>query len=277
MISSTPVNTEPAAKATHTGHQLDGKTALVTGGNSGIGLATAQRLAAEGAHVFLTGRNQDTIDAAVATIGDNATGIRADVSSVDDLTKVAEAIAARGHGLDILFANAGGGEFTPLGEISAEQFSTVFLDQRRRHPVHRANHAGLLNPGASIVLAGSTAAYNGTPAFSVYAATKAAIRSFGRTWATELIPRGIRVNTVIPGPIETPGLTGLAPAGQGQQLLDGEAAKVPMGRVGRPDELAAAVLFLASDQSSFVTGTELFVDGGQSDLKMPSQIAPTPQ
>jgi NAD(P)-dependent dehydrogenase (short-subunit alcohol dehydrogenase family) len=249
---------------------------LVTGGNSGIGLATAQRLAAEGAHVFLTGRNQDTIDAAGASIGAGATGIRADVSNVDDLAKVADAITARGRGLDILFANAGGGEFTPLGQILPEQFSTVFLTNVGGTLFTVQTMLALLNPGASIVLTGSTAAYNGTPAFSIYAATKAAIRSFGRTWATELIPRGIRVNTVIPGPIETPGLTGLVPAGQSQQLLDGEAAKVPMGRVGRPEELAAAVLFLASDQSSFITGTELFVDGGQTDLKMPSQIVATP-
>jgi NAD(P)-dependent dehydrogenase (short-subunit alcohol dehydrogenase family) len=262
---------------TATGPRLDGKTALVTGGNSGIGLATAQRLAAEGAHVFLTGRNQDTIDAAVATIGSSATGIRADVSNVDDLTAVAQAISAHGHGLDILFANAGGGEFTPLGEISADQFSTVFLTNVGGTLFTVQTMLALLNPGASIVLTGSTAAYNGTPAFSIYAATKAAIRSFGRTWATELIPRGIRVNTVIPGPIETPGLTGLAPEGQGQQLLDGEAARIPMGRVGRPEELAAAVLFLASDESSFITGTELFVDGGQSDLKMPSQIPTSPR
>ena len=202
-----------------------------------------------------------------------ATGIRADVSNVDDLTKVADAIAARGQGLDVLFANAGGGEFTPLGQITAEQFSSVFLINVGGTLFTVQTMLPLLNAGASIVLAGSTAAYNGTPAFSIYAATKAAIRSFGRTWATELITRGIRVNTVIPGPIETPGLTGLAPAGQAQQLLDGEAAKVPMGRVGRPEELAAAVLFLASDQSSFITGTELFVDGGQSDLKVPSQFA----
>jgi NAD(P)-dependent dehydrogenase (short-subunit alcohol dehydrogenase family) len=255
MTSSAPVTTQPATMATQTGHQLDGKTALVTGGSSGIGLATAQRLAAEGAHVFLTGRNQDTIDAAVATIGASATGIRADVSSVEDLTKVAEAIAARRRGLDVLFANAGGGEFTPLGEISAEQFSTVFLINVGGTLFTVQTMLALLNPGASIVLTGSTAAYNGTPAFSIYAATKAAIRSFGRTWATELISRGIRVNTVIPGPIETPGLMGLAPAGQGQQLLDGEAARIPMGRVGRPEELAAAVLFLASDQISFISGT----------------------
>lgn len=260
------------ATAPQPGHQLGGKTALVTGGNSGIGLATAQRLAAEGAHVFLTGRNQDTIDVAVASIGERATGIRADVSQPEDLTAVAAAITERGHGLDILFANAGGGEFTALGDISPEQFSSVFLTNVGGALFTVQAVLPLLNAGASIVLTGSTAAYNGTPAFSVYAATKAAIRSFGRTWATELIPRGIRVNTVVPGPIETPGLTGLAPAGQGQQLLDGEAARVPMGRVGRPEELAAAVLFLASDQSSFMTGTEVFVDGGQTDLKVPSQL-----
>lgn len=271
------MDTSAPTQAIHPGRQLDGKTALVTGGNSGIGLATAQRLAAEGAHVFLTGRNQDTIDAAVATIGPNATGIRADVSDLATLTGVAEAIAARGRGLDILFANAGGGEFTPLGDITAEQFSSVFLTNVGGTLFTVQTMLPLLNRGGSIVLTGSTAAYNGTPAFSIYAATKAAIRSFGRTWATELIPRGIRVNTVIPGPIETPGLVGLVPADQGQQLLDGEAAKVPMGRVGRPDELAAAVLFLASDQSSFITGAELFVDGGQTDLKMPSQIGATPE
>jgi NAD(P)-dependent dehydrogenase (short-subunit alcohol dehydrogenase family) len=269
--------TESTPATARAGRQLDGKTALVTGGNSGIGLAAAQRLAAEGAHVFLTGRNQDTIDTAVATIGGGATGIRADVSSVADLTGVAEAISAHGGGLDVIFANAGGGEFTPLGEITVEQFSTQFLTNVGGTLFTVQTMLPLLNPGASIVLTGSTAAYNGTAAFSVYAATKAAIRSFGRTWAAELIPRGIRVNTVIPGPIETPGLTGLAPAGQGQQLLDGEAAKVPMGRVGRPAELAAAVLFLASDQSSFITGTELIVDGGQTDLKIPAHIPSAPR
>ena len=266
-------NAMPTVHDSTAGHQLAGKTALVTGGSSGIGLATARRMVAEGAHVFLTGRNQKSIDAAVTSIGKGANGIRADVSSVADLSVVAEAIMARGHGLDVIFANAGGGEFTPLGEISTEQFTTQFLVNVGGTLFTVQTMLALLNPGASIILAGSTAAYNGTPAFSLYAATKAAIRSFGRTWATELIPRGIRVNTVIPGPIETPGLTGLAPAGQAQQLLDGEAARIPMGRVGRPDELAAAVVFLASDQSSFITGTELIVDGGQTDLKVPSQLA----
>lgn len=246
--------------------QLEGKTALVTGGNSGIGLATAQRLAAEGAHVFLTGRNQDTIDAAVASIGSRATGIRADISNMEDLARVAEAVNAAGRGLDVLFANAGGGEFALLGDITEEQFTTGFMTNVAGTLFTVQTMLPLLNGGASIVLTGSTAAYNGTPAFSVYAATKAAIRSFGRTWAAELVSRDIRVNTIVPGPIETPGLKGLAPEGQEQQLLAGEAAKVPMGRLGRPAEIAAAVLFLASDQSSFMTGTEMFVDGGAEQL-----------
>lgn len=247
-------------------NQLNGKTALVTGGNSGIGLATAQRLAAEGAHVFLTGRNQESIDAAVASIGAGATGIRADVSSAGDLTAVAEAVQARGQGLDVVFANAGGGDFAPLADITMEQFNDTFATNVGGTLFTVQTMLPLLNRGASIVLTGSTAAYNGTPAFSVYAASKAAIRSFGRTWAAELVGQGIRVNTIVPGPVETPGLKGLAPAGQEQALLDGEAAKVPMGRVGRPEEIAAAVLFLASDESSFMTGTEMFVDGGAEQL-----------
>lgn len=246
--------------------QLDGKTALVTGGSSGIGLATAARLAAEGAFVFLTGRNQNSIDAAVASIGDGANGIRADVSNADDLDAVAEAVAGRGRGLDVVFANAGGGEFTALPEITVEQFTTTFAANVGGTLFTVQKVLPLLNRGASIVLTGSTAAYNGTPGFSVYAATKAAVRSLGRTWAAELVGRGIRVNTIVPGPVETPGLTGLAPAGQEQAQLDDEAAKVPMGRVGRPEEVANAVLFLASDQSSFVTGIELFVDGGAEQI-----------
>lgn len=246
--------------------QLNGKTALVTGGNSGIGLAAAQRLATEGAYVFLTGRNQDTIDAAVASIGPNAGGIRADVSSLNDLTAVAEAVAARGVGLDVIFANAGGGEFAPLGDITVEHFTDTFMTNVGGTLFTVQTMLPLLNSGASIVLTGSTAAHNGTPAFSVYAATKAAIGSFGRTWAAELVGRNIRVNTVVPGPVETPGLRGLAPEGQEQELLEGEATKVPMGRLGRPTEIAAAVLFLASGESSFMTGSELFVDGGAEQL-----------
>lgn len=242
--------------------QLNGKTALVTGGTSGIGLATAQRLAAEGAHVFVTGRRQSGVDAAVAVIGNHATGVQGDITDAADLDRLAAAIRECGGGLDVLFANAGGGEFATLEEETPEHLAdtlnrnvggTVFTVQRM---------LPLLNEGASIVLTGSSAASRGTPAFGAYAASKAAIRSLGRTWAAELVGRKIRVNTVVPGPVETPGLKGLAPSGQHQALLDGEAATVPMGRIGRPDEVAAVVLFLASDQSSFMTGSEVFVDGG---------------
>ena len=246
--------------------QLDGKTALVTGGTSGIGLATAQRFAAEGAHVVLTGRRQDVLDEAVASIGDSATGVRSDVSRPDEIDTVVEALRARGQGLDVVFANAGGGELAPLADITVEHFTDTFNTNVGGTLFTVQKVLPLLNAGASVILAGSTSAYNGTPALSVYAATKAAIRSFGRTWAAELADRGIRVNTVVPGPVETPGLKGLAPAGDEQQLLDEEAAKVPLHRVGQPGEIAAAVLFLASGESSFMTGAELFVDGGAEQV-----------
>lgn len=246
--------------------QLDGKTALVTGGTSGIGLATAQRLAAEGAHVFLTGRRQDVLDEATASIGEAATGVRSDVSRPEELDAVAAAIQERGCGLDVVVANAGGGNFAALGDITVENFNDTFSTNVGGTLFTVQKMLPLLNPGASIVLTGSTAAYNGTPAFSLYAASKAAIRSFGRTWAAELADRGIRVNTVVPGPVETPGLKGLAPAGSEQELLDAEAAKVPMRRLGHPSEIAAAVLFLASEESSFMTGAELFVDGGAEQV-----------
>ena len=247
-------------------NELIGKTALVTGGTSGIGLATAQRFAAEGAHVFVTGRRQDGVDKAVASIGDSATGVQGDITDAADLGRLADAIREYGRGLDVVFANAGGGGLATRGDdtpappaaaLSRNVGGTAFTVQAV---------LPLLNEGASIVLAGSTSAYAGVPAFGAYAASKAAIRSLGRTWAAELVGRKIRVNTVVPGPVETPGLTGLAPSGEQQALLDGEAATVPMGRVGRPDEIAAAVLFLASDQSSFMTGTEMFVDGGSRQL-----------
>lgn len=246
--------------------QLAGKTALVTGGSSGIGLATAQRFAAEGAHVFVTGRNQRTLDEAVAAIGDEATGIRSDVSNLDDLDSVVDAISSRGRGLDVVFANAGGGELAALADVTVEQFTNTFNINVGGIVFMVQKVLPLLNSGASIVLTGSTAAYGGNPGMSVYAASKAAIRSLGRTWAAELADKGFRVNTVIPGPVETPGLKGLAPSGQEQALLDAEASRVPMGRVGRPEEIAAAVLFLASDESSFMTGTEVFVDGGERQV-----------
>lgn len=241
--------------------QLDGKTALVTGGTSGIGLATARRLADEGAYVFITGRDRARLDEAAASIG--AHGIQGDISKIDELDTLAQEIGNRGRGLDVVFANAGGGDFATLADVTPEHYRDNF-DRNVAGTVFTVQRVlPLLNEGASIVLAGSTAASEGMPAFGLYAASKAAIRSLGRTWAAELADRKIRVNTIVPGPIETPGLTGLAPADQKQDLLDGLAAQVPMKRLGRPEEIAAAVLFLASDQSSFMTGAELAVDGGQ--------------
>ncbi|MBQ1022204.1 SDR family oxidoreductase [Micromonospora sp. D93] len=247
--------------------QLDGKTALVTGGTTGIGLAAARRFAAEGAYVFVTGRRKGPLDEAVASIGANATGIASDVSKLDDLDRVMRAIEERGAGLDVVFANAGGGEFRPLDSITVEHVASTF-DTNIYGTIFTVQKAlPLLNEGASIVLTGSTAASNGTPAFSVYAASKAAIRSFGRTWAAELIGRKIRVNTLIPGSTETPGLAGLAPSpAEAPGLLKAIASGVPMQRMAHPDEIANAALFLASDQSSFMTGGEIFVDGGEQQL-----------
>ncbi len=244
--------------------QLDGKTALVTGGTSGIGLATAKRLADEGAYVFITGRDRARLDEAAASIG--AHGVQSDISKLEELDTLAAEIAEHGKGLDIVFANAGGGDFATLADVTIEHYRDNF-DRNVAGTVFTVQKTlPLLNDGASIILAGSTAASEGTPSFGLYAASKAAIRSLGRTWAAELADRKIRVNTIIPGPIETPGLVGLAPADQQQALLDGMAAGLPMKRVGRPEEIAAAVLFLASDQSSFMTGAELAVDGGQTQV-----------
>lgn len=245
--------------------QLDGRTALVTGGTSGIGLATARRFAAEGAHVFVTGRDQARLDEAVALVG-AATGVQGDVSKLDDLDRVMAAIEARGAGLDVVFANAGGGEFAAIGDIDWAHYEDTFHRNVGGTLFTVQKALPLLKPGGSIVLTGSTAASSGTPAFGVYAATKAAIRSFGRTWAAELTGRGIRVNTIVPGPVATPGLAGLADPGQEDALLTSLAAGVPMNRLADPDEIANAVLFLASDQASFMTGAELFVDGGAEQL-----------
>lgn len=242
---------------------LDGKNALVTGGTAGIGLAAAQALAEAGAHVFLTGRNQEKIDKAVASIGSSATGIRSDVSDHDQLDAVVDAITARGGGLDAVFTNAGGGEFALLADLTAEHYHDTF-DRNVAGTLFTVQKVlPLLNEGASVILSGSTAASRGVPSFGAYAASKAAVRSFGRTWAAELAPRGIRVNTLVPGPTETPGLLGLAPAGGEAELLKNLTADVTLGRVGQPAEIAAAVVFLASPASSFMTGSEMFVDGGE--------------
>ena len=247
--------------------QLDSKTALITGGTTGIGLATAHRFAAEGAHVFITGRRQAELDRAVAALGANATGIRGDVSDLGDLDQVFAAITARGHGLDVLFVNAGGGAFATLEQLTPEGFDDTFGINVRGTVFTVQKALAVLNDGASIIVTGSTAASKGSPAFGVYAASKAALRSFTRTWAAELAGRNIRVNAIAPGPTDTPGLSGLAPdPAQAQGLLDMLAGNVPLGRLGHSDEIANAVLFLASDQASFVTGSELFVDGGEAQV-----------
>ncbi|GAB2841927.1 SDR family oxidoreductase [Actinocorallia aurea] len=243
--------------------QLDNKVALVTGGTSGIGRATAQRFAEEGAFVFVTGRRQAELDATVETLGDNGRGVRGDISRPEDLAEIFARIREHGRGLDVLFANAGGGSFATLADVTPEHFDVTFSINVRGTLFTVQKSLELLNPGASVILAGSTAATSGTAAFGVYAASKAAIRSFARTWAVELADRGIRVNTIVPGPIETEGLRGLAPdKASADALVRQLGDSVPLGRPGRPEEVASAVLFLASDQSSFVTGSELFADGG---------------
>ncbi|GLW25346.1 oxidoreductase [Microbispora amethystogenes] len=247
--------------------QLTGKTALVTGATAGIGLAAARRLAAEGAYVFLSGRRQEALDAAVAEIGENATGVAAEVTDLADLDRVAASIRDRGTGLDIVFANAGGGEFAALGDITWQHYADTFNTNVGGTLFTVQAVLPLLNRGASIVVTSSNIDVKGAAAFSVYAASKAALRSFTRSWASELVDRGIRVNSIAPGPIETPGLSGLAPdAASSQQLLENLAAGVPMNRLGRPEEVADAVVFLASDASTYMTGSEIYVDGGASQV-----------
>lgn len=245
---------------------LEGKTALVTGGSTGIGLAAAVRLAAEGAHVFISGRRKEELDAAVETIG-SATAVTGDIADLADLDRLYEAVRDRGQGLDVLFANASVAAFAPLEQITEEHFDTLFGINVRGTLFTVQKALPLLNDGASVILNGSTNVDGGDEAFGVYAASKAATRSFARTWANELKGRGIRVNAVTPGPTDTPGLSGLAPdPEQAAGLRQALAAQVPLGRLGRPEEIAAAVAFLASDQSSFITGTSLYVDGGLNQI-----------
>ncbi|CAI8853621.1 MULTISPECIES: glucose 1-dehydrogenase [Kosakonia] len=246
--------------------QLNGKIALVTGGTSGIGLATAQELVEQGARVFITGRRQAELDAAVERIGSSATGIRADASVMADLDAVFAQIAKSAGRLDILFANAGGGDMLPLGAITEEHFDRIFATNVRGVLFTVQKALPLLVNGASIILTGSTTSVKGTASFSVYSASKAAVRNFARSWALDLQGRGIRVNVVSPGPVRTPGLGDLVPDEHRQGLFDALAAQVPLGRLGEPQEIGKVVAFLASDASSFINGAELFVDGGMAQI-----------
>jgi NAD(P)-dependent dehydrogenase (short-subunit alcohol dehydrogenase family) len=243
--------------------KLDGKIALVTGGNSGIGLASAKALAKEGAHVFITGRREPELAAAVKEIGSNATGVPGDVSNLGDLDRLFAQIKQEKGRLDIVFANAGIARYAVLGKITEELYDSIF-DINVKGLLFTVQKAlPLLPDGASIILNASIVASKGLSSNSVYSATKAAIRSFARTWTTDLKDRRIRVNAISPGTIDTPGLNDLLASGEaGEQRKKMISSAVPLGRLGRPDEIAKAVVFLASDDSSYVTGTELFVDGG---------------
>jgi NAD(P)-dependent dehydrogenase (short-subunit alcohol dehydrogenase family) len=241
---------------------LQDKVAVVTGAGSGIGRSIAQRFAAEGATVYLVGRRQHTLDEVAAEIGTGAQVVVADTSQLADIDRLFRLVEEKSGRVDVLVANAGGGSLAALGQIAEQDFDATFATNVKGvlFTVQRA--LPLLSDGASVILTGSTASAKGGPAFSVYGATKAAVRNFARSWIIDLKGQGIRVNVLSPGPTKTPGLVGLVPEAQQQGLLDQLANSVPLGRVADPDEIANAALFLASDQSSFVNGIELFVDGG---------------
>ncbi len=247
--------------------KLKDKVALITGGSSGIGLATARRFCEEGAYVFITGRRQQQLDEAVRLLGDCASAIRADVSDMGDLNCLVEEIRARKGRLDVLFANAGGGSLAPLGEITEDHFDRIF-DVNVRGLLFSVQKALPLMPrGGTIVLNASTAGSKGMPAFSVYSASKAAVRNLARSWALDLRDRGIRVNVVSPGVVPTAAyeLLGLTHA-QIEAFVQMQLASIPLGRVGTVEEVAHAVAFLASEDSAFVNGVELFVDGGMAQV-----------
>jgi NAD(P)-dependent dehydrogenase (short-subunit alcohol dehydrogenase family) len=248
--------------------KLSGKIALITGGTSGIGLATAQRFIAEGAQVFITGRRHAELHKAVEHLGSSATGIQGDISRLEDLDRLYGTIQQQAGRLDILFANAGLGELLPLGQITESHFDKTFGVNVKGTLFTVQKALPLMPDGAAIVLNASMVSVQGTPAFGVYAATKAALRSFARTWSVDLKDRKIRVNAVSPGIIITPGYSN--ELGLNEEQIEGmkaqAAASTPLGRTGTPDEIAKAVVFLASDDSSYITGIDLFVDGGMAQI-----------
>ena len=240
--------------------KLDGKVAVITAATSGMALATAKLFVEEGAYVFITGRRQDKLDEAVKAIGRNVTGVQGDSANLADLDRLYEVVKKEKGKIDVLFASAGFGEFTPIGQVTEEHFDKTF-DLNVRGTLFTVQKAlPLFSDGGSIFMNGSIAGSKGFPALGVYAASKAAVRSFARTWLVDLKERGIRVNVLSPGTIDTPALDGLG--------LDKEQFKagIPRGEMGRPEEIATAALFLASSDSSFVNGIELFVDGGTAQI-----------
>ncbi len=241
--------------------KLEGKTAVITGGTEGIGLATAKRFVEEGAYVFITGRRQKELDEAVKVIGANVSGVQGDVAQLADLDRLYETVAQVKGRIDIVFANAGAVELVPFGAVTEEHFDTLFNINVRGALFTVQKALPLLNDGGSIILNGSVASVKGTAGFGVYAASKAAIRSFVRTWTTDLKDRRIRSNVVSPGPIHT-----RLASRQSADVIARLVSTIPMGRMGEPEEVAKVALFLASDDSSFVTGIELFVDGGRAQI-----------
>lgn len=245
---------------------LQGKVAVLTGGSTGIGFAIAKAFVAEGAYVFITGRRQAELDEAVAEIGENVQGVRADSSNLDDLDTLYATVRDHKGSIDVLVANAGGGVNGALGSITEEGFDATFATNVKGVVFAVQKALPLLTKQASVILTGSTTSAMGMPGASVYAATKAAVRNFARSWIIDLKGQDIRVNVLSPGPTRTPGLLGIAPPERQDAFVEMMAATVPLGRIGHPDEIAAAAVFLASDAASFVNGTELFVDGGQAQV-----------
>jgi NAD(P)-dependent dehydrogenase (short-subunit alcohol dehydrogenase family) len=247
--------------------RLEGRVAVITGGNSGIGLATARRFVDEGAYVVITGRRARELDIAVREIGRNIAAVQTDVAKLGDLDRLYAMIKQQKGRIDVLFANAGIGEFAELPEVSEQHFDRLFGVNVKGLLFTVQKALPLFRDGGAIILNASTAASSGDRALSVYSATKAAVRSFARSWAAELAPRKIRVNALSPGVTDTPGLRGLGRTEQeSKQFMSKLAAAIPLGRVATPDEVATAALFLASNDSSFVTGVELFVDGGMKQV-----------
>ena len=241
---------------------------MITGGSSGIGLATAKRFVTEGAHVFITGRRQANLDAAVKEIGEKSVAaVQADSSRLADLDRLYAIIQEQKGRLDVVFANAGGGSLAPLGQISEEQFDQTFATNVKGVVFTVQKALPLMGKGGTIILNASTTSIKGTPAFSIYSATKAAVRNLARSWALDLKGRGIRINVISPGVVPTAGYDGLGlTKEQVQGFVDAQVATIPLGRVGTTDEIAKAVVFLASDDSSFVNAVELFVDGGMTQI-----------